>query len=87
MVGALRAHVGVAAVQEEGCWAAFNMSFTAEGKAALRSAGVGQAVRDAARDHPDTQVPVQRLLERFSGNFDITLNANAPFDANFDITL
>jgi hypothetical protein len=40
------------------------MSFTAEGMAALRSAGVVQVARDAARDHLDTQVLVQRFLDR-----------------------
>jgi hypothetical protein len=69
VVGALRAHVGVAAVQGEGCEAAGNLAFTAEGKAALKRAGAEQLARDAAREHPtDANVQSQsgRVLTRLS---------------------
>jgi hypothetical protein len=53
VVGAMRAHVGVAAVQDQGIMALYNMTvFTDEGKAALRAAGGHEAAKNAARNHP-----------------------------------
>jgi hypothetical protein len=63
VVGALRAHVGVAAVQEQGCWAAFNLTFSDEGQAAVLAAGVEQLPRDAASNHPALAVLVQEMLD------------------------
>eukprot|EP01047_Picozoa_sp_COSAG01_P062231 COSAG01_NODE_7886_length_3007_cov_1.991747_1_plen_72_part_00 len=53
MVGALRTHAGVAAVQEEGCAAAWSLAAnSAEGEAALRRAGADKLAQAAARNHP-----------------------------------
>jgi hypothetical protein len=53
----------VAAVQEQGCWAAFNLTFSDEGQAAVLAAGVEQLPRDAASNHPALAVLVQEMLD------------------------
>jgi hypothetical protein len=67
VVGALRAHVGVAVVQERGCAAVAGLACIAECKAALKRAGAEQLARDAARNHP-TNTNVQRESGRVLTN-------------------
>jgi hypothetical protein len=76
-VGALQAHVGVAAVQECGCRAAWRLATSAEGKAALLAVGGGRSLRvtrvmelarAAARRHPD-HVGVQKMSAGLFGCF------------------
>jgi hypothetical protein len=52
VVGALRAHGGVAAVQEEGCAAAWALACSAEGRATLRRLGAEELAQAAKRNHP-----------------------------------
>jgi hypothetical protein len=51
VVGALRAHPSVAAVQEHGCGAVCNLAFTDEGIAAVLAVGGAEAVVGALRAH------------------------------------
>ena len=67
-MGALRAHVGVAAVQEAGCAAASNLAGSAEDQAAGRRAGVAELAHAAARNHPH-HAEVQRLSAKLLGRF------------------
>jgi hypothetical protein len=68
VVGALRAHVGVAAVQEWGCRAACNLAGSAEGKAAVLAVGGATAVVGALRspEQSATREPAAAAPQRAS---------------------
>ena len=52
VVGAMRQHLAVAGVQEQGCWALSNLAANADNKVKIASAGGIEAIVRAMTQHP-----------------------------------